>query len=388
MTSVGVVATHTNPLPIPILMKSSIITSICGLLTLASCQAASATVSSSVFGHLPDGQAVNLYTLKNASGSYVSIMDYGATVVDLVVPDRDGKLGDVSLGFDTFEPYLTKSPYFGAVVGRYGNRIAKGKFTLDGKSYQLALNNGPNTLHGGTKGFDKRHWDGKVIEGDAAAVSFSLVSPDGEEGYPGALSATVTYRFTADNRLEISYQATTDKTTVLNLTNHTYFNLAGRGPASIKDHVLLIRASHYTPVDDTLIPTGEIKSVEGTPFDFRVATPIGKRLSQTGGTPIGYDHNYVLDARPATTPLVEVSEPVSGRWMHVYSDQPGVQFYSGNFLDGTVAGKGGEQYKQYTAIALETQHYPDSPNQPKFPTTVLKPGDTYRTKTTYAFGAK
>lgn len=369
-------------------MRSSFITPLLGVLTLAGCQMLAAEVTTRVFGHMPDGQAVTLYTLKNASGAYVSIMDYGATVVDLVVPDRHGKLGDVSLGFDTFEPYLTKSPFFGASIGRFGNRIAKGKFTLEGKSYQLTINNAPNSLHGGTKGFDKQHWDGKIVAGDEAAVRFNRVSPDGEEGYPATLSAAVTYRFSADNKLEIAYEATTDKTTVINLTNHTYFNLAGRGPATIKDHVLLIRASHYTPVDDTLIPTGEIKAVAGTPFDFQTATPIGQRLSQTGGKPIGYDHNYVLDPLPAGTPLVEVSEPTTGRWMHVFSDQPGVQFYSGNFLDGTVAGKGGELYQQYTAIALETQHYPDSPNQPKFPTTVLKPGETYRTHTTYAFGAK
>ncbi|MEI8037634.1 MAG: aldose epimerase family protein [Verrucomicrobiota bacterium] len=368
-------------------MRSLFITTILGMLALTGCQSSPpAGVTSSVFGHLPDGKPVTLYTLKNSSGSYVSIMDYGATVVDLVVPDRLGKPGDVSLGFDTFEPYLTKSPYFGASIGRFGNRIAKGQFALEGKSYQLAINDTPNTLHGGTRGFDKCQWSAAILPGSEAAVRFSRVSPDGEEGYPGTLTVAVTYRFTADNRLEIAYEAATDKTTVLNLTNHTYFNLAGRGPASIKDHQLLIRASHYTPVDDTLIPTGEIKAVSGTPFDFQVATPIGQRLSQAGGKPIGYDHNFVLDARPDGVPLVEVSEPTTGRWMHVFSDQPGVQFYSGNFLDGTLTGKDGQHYQQYTAIVLETQHFPDSPNQPGFPTTVLKPGETYRTKTTYAFG--
>jgi aldose 1-epimerase len=323
----------------------------------------------------------------------VSIMTWGATVVRLLVPDRNGRLDDVALGFDRFAPYPTKSPYFGCTVGRYGNRIAKGKFTLDGKSYQLAINNPPNALHGGILGFDKRIWKGEILNGAVPAVRFSRVSPAGEEGYPGMLTTSVTYTLTPKNALQIDYRATTDAPTVLNLTNHTYFNLAGTkaGDAKIHglilDHQLTLHASRFTPVDATLIPTGKIQPVAGTVMDFRRPHRIGERIQQVGGKPVGYDHNYVLNKCPFGGPCVaaEVFEPTSGRRMKVFTDQPGVQFYSGNFLDGTLIGKGGRTYPQYSGFCLETQHFPDSPNHPEFPSVRLDPGKDYRQTTVYRF---
>ena len=352
---------------------------------------APASVSVAPFGRAPSGDAVSLYTLANTSGASVSLMDYGATVVRLLMPDRKGHLDDIALGFDTFSPYLKKSPYFGATIGRCANRIAQGRFILDGKSYALPKNNPPDaplhSLHGGTEGFDKRMWKAEVVSQQPPAVRFSRRSLDGEEGYPGNVDASVTFRLDDRNCLAISYEAQTDKATPVNLTNHTYFNLTGTANGTIRDHLLRIGASRYTPVDSMLIPTGALIPVDGTPFDFRVPTPIGKCLEAAGGKPIGYDHNYVLDPVSFGTPVAELSEPTTGRWMKIYTDQPGLQFYSGNFLDGTVKGKGGVAYPQYTGLCLETQHFPDSPNQPQFPSVILRPGKIYHTRTIYAFGA-
>ncbi len=351
---------------------------------------ANAALSEKSFGKTPQGKKVTLYTLSNANGMSVGIMNYGATVVNLIVPDRSGKLGDVALGFDRVTPYFTQTAYLGATAGRYANRIANGQFHLDGKAYQLPKNNAPNTLHGGFLGFDKQMWTAKTAGAEANEITFSRVSPDGEEGYPGKLDASVTFTLTKKNELQISYLATTDKPTIINLTNHTYFNLAGAGNGSILEHLLTLKADAFTPVNATLIPTGEIKDVAGTAWDFRSATPIGLHLKEAGGKPIGFDHNYVLNkglfSDRSLAAIVE--EPKSGRVMKVYTDQPGIQFYSGNFLDGTLTGKGGKVYHQYDGFCLETQHYPDSPNEKAFPSTVLLPGQTYQTTTTYAFSVK
>jgi aldose 1-epimerase len=376
-------------------MKTSPINMVASVMALAICissiQSASASaVSVRPFGRMRDGREVELYTLTNRNGMKVSLATYGATVVDLFTPDRSGRLADVALGFDTFHPYLTKSPYFGCIAGRYANRIANGRFTLDGKTYQLAKNDGPNHLHGGVKGFDKQVWQGQIVKTTQPAVRFTLHSPDGQEGYPGNLVAKVTYTLTDRNQLRISYEATTDKPTIINLTNHTYFNLAGAGNGSILDHEIKIHADRFTPVNKTLIPTGELKKVEGTVMDFRKPTAIGARIKEVGGKPVGYDHNYVLNKCPLMKRSVaaEVYEPKSGRMMKVCTDQPGIQFYSGNFLDGTIRGKGGKIYRQYDGFCLETQHFPDSPNEPRFPSTVLKPGQTYKTTSVYQFGVK
>jgi aldose 1-epimerase len=347
-------------------------------------------VSAQPFGHTPKGERVTLYTLTNPSGMSVSIMDYGATVVKIIVPDRNGRLADVALGFDHFAPYLKQTAYFGATAGRYANRIAGGKFKIDKTVYQVPVNNGPNSLHGGLRGFDKRIWKVEAVESDTPAIRFSRLSPDGEEGYPGNLFVSVTFTLTDDNKLHIDYQATTDKPTVINLTNHTYFNLAGAGEGTILDHVATLHADAFTPVDATLIPTGEIKDVSGTPWDFRTPTAIGLHLKETGGKPVGYDHNFVLNKGFFTSfdLAAEVEDPKSGRTLKVYTDQPGVQFYTGNFLDGTLIGKGGTSYPQYGGFCLETQHFPDSPNHDNFPSTLLEPGDTFKSTTVYAFGVK
>jgi aldose 1-epimerase len=352
--------------------------------------AANAPLPSKPFGKTVHGDTVTLYTLANKKGMSVSVMDYGATLVKLVVPDRRGKLDDVALGFDHFAPYPTQTAYFGATAGRYANRIARGQFKLDRVTYQLSINNGPNSLHGGLRGFDKRFWKVQQVVSDTPAIRFSRLSRDGEEGYPGNLFVSVTYTLTDDNRLRISYQATTDKPTILNLTNHTYFNLAGAGNGTILNHILTLHARAFTPVDDTLIPTGEIKKVEGTPWDFLSPTPIGLHLKETGGKPAGYDHNFVLE-KSLFSDLAEaavVEDPQSGRTMKVFTDQPGVQFYTGNFLDGTLVGKGGKAYPQYAGFCLETQHFPDSPNHDNFPSTVLLPGQIFKSTTVYAFGIK
>lgn len=349
---------------------------------------ADGSVTSKPFGRTPEGKLVTLYTLTNKNGVSVSVMDYGATIVKILTPDRNGKLDDIVLGFDRFSPYLHSTTYFGATVGRYANRIAKGQFQLGRTIYHLPINNGPNSLHGGLRGFDKYVWKVEPVESDTPAVRFSRLSHDGEEGYPGNLFVSVTFSLNDDNELRIAYEATTDKPTVINLTNHSYFNLAGGG--TILDHVLTLHANAYTPVDATLIPTGEIKNVAGTPWDFLNPTPIGLHLKETGGKPVGYDHNFVLQKSFFSNWAVaaEVEEPKSGRTLTVTTDQPGVQFYTGNFLDGTLTGAGGDVYRQYTGFCLETQHFPDSPNHDNFPSTVLNPGDTYKTATVYAFGIK
>ena len=346
------------------------------------------------FGKTTDGAAVDLYTLTNAKGMEVRAITYGGIIVSLRVPDRDGKLGDVVLGRDTLAQYVEASPYFGAIIGRYGNRIGKARFKLDGKEYKLAANNGPNALHGGKKGFDKVVWRAEPFQKEGAVgVVFSYTSADGEEGYPGTLESKVTYTLGDDDTLTFAYHATTDKATPVNLTQHSYFNLAGDGSGDILGHELMLKASRFTPVDKTLIPTGELRSVEGTPFDFRTPTAIGARIGaddeqmKFGG---GYDHNYVLDRDEGAglQLAARVYEPTSGRVMEVSTTEPGIQFYSGNFLDGTITGKGGHVYKHRTGFCLETQHFPDSPNKPAFPSAILKPGEQYDTRTVYAFSVR
>ena len=345
------------------------------------------------FGKTKDGQAMDLYTLANANGLVVTITNYGGTVVSLKTPDRHGKFADVVLGFDSLDGYLGDEPYFGALVGRYGNRIAKGRFTLDGHEYHLAQNNNGNSLHGGLKGFDKRVWTARDISTkELPAVELTYLSKDGEEGYPGNLSVKVTYSLTPKNELKIDYTATTDKDTVLNLTNHSYFNLAGEGQGDILSHVMMINADRITPVDATLIPTGELKSIAGTPFDFRKPTAIGARINDNDeqlNFGKGYDHNFVLNHKGSALGLAaRVTEPTSGRVLEVLTTQPGLQFYTGNFLDGTIHGKGGKVYGRRAAFCMETQHFPDSPNHPKFPSTELKPGERYQSTTVYRFSAE
>ncbi len=351
-------------------------------------QSMNASLTKTLYGRMPDGTPVDLYTLKNARGTVVKVINYGCIITEIHVPDRNGQMGDIVLGFDHLDSYLKGHPYFGCVVGRYANRIAGARFTLDGKTYTLAANNGPNALHGGLKGFDKVVWQAEPLSvPNGVAVRFRYVSPDGEEGYPGTLQALVTYTLTDDNELRMDYEANTDKPTVVNLTNHTYWNLAGGG--DIYGHELTLYADHYTPVDDTLIPTGEIAPVTGTPMDFTRPKPIGRDLKQLTNDPQGYDHNFVLRhgggklGRCAT-----VYEPRTGRVLEIWTDQPGVQFYSGNFLDGTLTGKGGWAYRQHHAFCLETQHFPDSPNQPHFPRTVLRPGQVYKTTTVHRFSTR
>jgi aldose 1-epimerase len=343
------------------------------------------------FGKTSDGQAVDLYTLTNAGGASVAIMNYGGIVVSVKVPDRSGALGDVVLGFDTFDPYLAQPPYFGAVIGRYGNRIGHARFKLNGVEYKLAKNDADNSLHGGKQGFDKVLWTVKdVSSGGVSALELNYLSKDGEEGYPGNLNATVTYTWTDAKELKIDYAATTDKDTVLNLTNHSYFNLAGEGSGDILAHEVMIDADRFTPVDAGLIPTGELKTVEGTPFDFRKPTAIGTRIDandQQIKYGKGYDHNWVLNHPAAATAALaaRVTDPKSGRVLEVLTTEPGLQFYTGNFLDGKIKGKGGKTYGHRSAFCMETQHFPDSPNKPSFPTTVLKPGAKYQSSTVYRF---
>jgi aldose 1-epimerase len=358
------------------------------LMVFASLPMQAATqVSKKPFGKMPDGTAIDIYTISDQTVQ-ARIMTYGGTIVSLRTPDKNGKTADIVQGFDSLDGYLQKEPYFGALIGRYGNRIAKGHFTLDGKTYSLPINDGPNSLHGGDKGFDKVVWTGKAIPN---GVELTYLSKDGEEGYPGNLTATVRYTLVG-SELEISYSATTDKDTVLNLTNHSYFNLAGQGSGDILKHQLQINASHFTPVDSTLIPTGEIKAVAGTPMDFLTPHAIGERIEandeqlQRGK---GYDHNWVLDnATGKLAKAAEVYEPTSGRTLEVLTTQPGLQFYTGNFLDGTLTGKDGKVYNHRYALCLETQHYPDSPNHKNFPSTELKPGQHYHTVTIFKFGTR
>jgi aldose 1-epimerase len=333
---------------------------------------------------------VDLYTLTNSSGAVAKVMTYGAILAELDVPDRDGKLGDVVLGFDNLKDYLAGHPYFGATVGRVANRIAKGKFTLDGKEYKLAVNNGPNSLHGGVKGFDKVVWKAEPETlPDGAALKLTYQSKDGEEGYPGNLDVTVVYTLTNANALRIDYTAKGDKATPVNLTNHTYFNLAGTKSGDILGHELTLFADRYTPTDETLIPTGEIKPVKDTPLDFTKPTRIGERIDQLKGEPVGYDHNYVLNSEGKELALAaRVHEAKTGRTMEMYTTEPGVQFYTGNFLDGKQTGRGGVVYKKHAGFCLEAQHFPDSVNHANFPSMILQPGKTYRQTTIYKFTAK
>ena len=344
-------------------------------------------LDTSTFGVL-DGQPVKLFKLTNATGAEVSIIEYGGIVARLRVPDRDGRLGDVALGYDTLADYVADNPFFGTITGRYANRIAGGRFELDGKTWQLARNNGENALHGGVRGFDKVVWRGTpTASGDGVALGY--MSPDGEEGYPGALDTTVTYTWTDDNELRIDYLAHTDKPTVVNLTNHSYFNLADGGAGTVLDHHLTVNADRYTPADSASMPTGEVSDVAGTPFDFRGAETLGARIGADHPQLLssgGYDVNFVLNGEDAGLTLAAVLfDPTSGRAMAVHTDQPGVQLYTGNYLNGSHAGIGGVAHAQHSAVCLETQHFPDSPNQPAFPSTVLRPGETYSTTTVYRF---
>jgi aldose 1-epimerase len=343
------------------------------------------------FGQTQDGTAISLYTLRNNKGAEAGICNYGGLVIFLKVPDRKGHFDDVVLGYDNLGDYVKDSPYFGAMIGRYGNRIAKGKFTLDGQDYTLAVNNGPNALHGGLKGFDKVVWEARLVASlEGPALELKYVSKDGEEGYPGTISVTAVYTLTQDNALKLEYTATTDKDTVVNLTQHSYFNLAGKG--DILDHQVMIPADKFTPVDSTLIPTGELRPVEGTPFDFRTPTAIGARIGQDDeqlkfGN--GYDHNWVINKPMGQlTLMARVYEPTSGRVLEVLSTEPGLQFYSGNFLDGKNTGKGGWVYNFRNGFCMEPQHYPDSPNQPNFPSVVLKPGQVYRNTIIFKFSVQ
>lgn len=345
------------------------------------------SIEKSSFGNTREGLPVDLYVLKNSRGLVAKVTNYGGIVTELHVPDRDGKLTDVVLGFDDLEGYLQGHPYFGAIVGRVANRIASGRFTLNGVTYKLAVNNGPNHLHGGIKGFDKAVWEAEpVVAEDGAAVKFSYLSKDGEEGYPGNLSVSVLYTLTDNSELRLDYTATTDQDTPVNLCNHSYFNLAGPENDNILSHVLTLNADRHTPVDDARIPTGEIAPVAGTPLDFTQPTPIGARINEVGNHPAGYDQNYVLNGGGGKLDLVgRVLEPVSGRMMEVFSTEPGVQFYTANYLDDTLKGKKGVTYKQHHGFCLETQHFPDSVNHPNFPSTILKPGQTYRQTTVHRF---
>jgi len=346
-------------------------------------------VKKELFGRLADGTAVDIYTLTNKSGIEARVMTYGATLVSLRLPDRSGAFADVNLGFDNLEGYLGTHPYFGVIVGRYANRISKGRFTLDGVEYTLARNNNGNSLHGGLKGFDKVVWKPEPVQAaDGVGVKLTYLSKDMEEGYPGNLSVTVVYLLTNTDELRISYEAETDKKTPVNLTNHAYWNLKGEGNGDVLGHVLQLEADKFTAVDSAanLIPTGEISSVAATPFDFTSPHLIGERIAQVEG---GYDHNFVLRSGGGKLALAgRVEEPGSGRAMEIYTDQPAIQLYTGNFLDGTVVGKGGKAYQKHYAFCLETQHFPDSPNHPSFPSTILEPGQKYKTVTVHRFFVK
>ena len=351
------------------------------------------SVTRAPFGQTPDGEAVESFTLTNAHGIELRAISYGGIIVSLRVPDRDGRRDDVVLGHDDLAGYLAKPSFFGALVGRYGNRIAGGRFTLDGRTYTLATNNGPNHLHGGVRGFDKRVWKAQPFERPGTAgLVLTRTSPDGEEGYPGNLAVRVTYTLTDRDEVGFEYFATTDKPTVVNLTQHSYFNLAGDGKRDVLGHELMIDADRFTPVDKTLIPTGVLAAVAGTPFDFRKPAAIGARIGaddeqiRNGG---GYDHNFVLNGRgEGRAPVIRVFEPTTGRTMDIATTEPGVQFYSGNFLDGSVTGKAGHVYGKRYGFCLETQHFPDSPNHSGFPSTVLRPGKEYRSKTVLKFGTR
>jgi aldose 1-epimerase len=391
-------------------MKNQIL-SACLLLSIAACKQTTnnktaaettvkaatnaASIDKSPFGTLKTGEAVDIYTLKNANGMTVRITNYGGTIVSWTAPDRNGNYADITLGCADLANYEKGVPYFGALVGRYGNRIANGKFALEGKTYTLATNNGKNHLHGGIKGFDKAVWTAEAISGEEPALKLTYLSKDGEEGYPANLNVTVVYTLQKDNALKMDYTATADKTTVCNLTNHAYFNLTGDFSKTILDHELTLNCDKFLPVDKTLIPTGELKSVVGTPFDFLKPTKIGLHINDSSDVQIknggGFDHAWILTPTTEGGNLRSVgtlSEPTSGRVMEVLTTEPAVQFYTGNFLNGKVLGKDGKGFQHRTGLCLETEHYPDSPNQAKFPTTTLKKGETYRTTTVYKFSVK
>jgi aldose 1-epimerase len=352
-----------------------------------------AGVTTAPFGALPSGDTVHLFTLTNAHGTEVRVMDYGGIIVSLRTRDRTGALGDIVLGFDSLSGYLRSSPYFGALVGRYANRIAHGRFSLDGADYTLAVNNGPNALHGGLVGFDKVLWRGETRQ-DSSGVGLVLryTSKDGEEGYPGTLNVQVTYALTDRDELSVEYLATTDKATPVNLTQHSYFNLDGEGSGDVLGHVVTIHADRFVPVDPTLIPTGLLTPVDGTPFDLRRGSALGAHIGDPDAQLTnagGYDHTFVLNrAGPGLVPAAHVTEPTSGRTLDVATTEPGIQLYTGNFLDGTLFGKHGHIYGRRTGFCLETQHFPDSPNQPGFPSTILRPGTEFRSRTVYAFGVE
>lgn len=363
--------------------------------------AAERGIDKSVFGQLPDGRQVDVYRLTNANGIELQVTNYGGIILSLKTPNVAGEFDDIALGFDSLDAYLSDeyqqaNPYFGAIIGRYGNRIADGQFSLDGETYSLSTNDGNNHLHGGQQGFDKVLWQAEPFENDSGTgLVLRYTSEDGEEGYPGRLETEVTYTLTDDDELRVDYQAVTDKATPVNLTQHSYFNLKGEGSDTILDHQLMINAPEFTPVNETLIPTGELRSVDGTPFDFTQATPIGERIEQENeqlGFGGGYDHNFVLDRDNAAADgmvlAAKVWEPQSGRMVEIETTEPGIQFYSGNFLDGSLTGKQGQAYGHRSGFALETQHFPDSPNQEAFPSTILEPDATYRSSTVYRFSAQ
>jgi aldose 1-epimerase len=352
---------------------------------------AAAKITEAPFGSMPDGTPVRQFTLVNAKGVEVRAITYGVIITSIKVPDRADRFDDVVVGHDNLEGYLTKSRFFGAVAGRYANRIAGGRLSIDGTTYQLSLNNGPNHLHGGVKGFDKVVWDAKVnSDPRGASVAFTHTTPDGHEGYPGTLAARVAYTLTDDDELIVDYSATTDKPTIVNMTQHSYFNLAGDGSGDVLGHRVTLNADRYTPVDGNQIPTGELAPVEGTPFDFRRETSIGERIDSDHPqlkASLGYDHNFVLTRRGDGLELAaRLVEPKTGRAMEVRTTEPGMQFYSGNKLDGSMSGKGGHVYSARTGLCLETQHFPDSPNKPHFPSTVLRPGEKYQSTTVFSFG--
>ena len=375
-------------------MKNALATLALSAMSCAAIAATQESIECKAYGKTPDGQKVSIYNLKNKRGAEAEIINYGGIVVCLKVPDRDGVMGDVVLGYDHLKDYVKSSPYFGALIGRYGNRIAKGRFELDGKTYQLATNDGPNALHGGVKGFDKVVWEAKpLLTKVGPALELTYVSKDGEEGYPGRLSVKAVYTLTQENELRLDFTAATDRETIVNLTHHSYFNLAGAGNGDILKHIVTIPADKFTPVDKALIPTGELCPVNGTPFDFREPMAIGARIAdsheqvQIGKT--GYDHNWVIDKAPGKLGRVaKVYEPTSGRVMEVLSTEPGLQFYSGNFLDGSNVGKGGKAYHFRTGFCMEPQHFPDSPNHANFPSVVLKPGEVYKNTIIYRFSTK
>jgi len=349
-------------------------------------------LTSAPFGRTPDGRSIDLITLRNNKKTEVRFMTYGGIILSIKTADKDGTLDDITLGYDTSDAYANNSTYFGALIGRYANRIANASFTLDGQKYTLPANNGVNSLHGG-KGWDQALWTADAFQGaSGVGAVLTLTSPDGDQGYPGEVKATVTYLLNDDNEFKVTYEATTSKPTVINLTQHTYFNLAGTKANDILGHQLMINADRYTPVDDTLIPTGVLAPVDGTPFDFRTPTAIGARINEpneqlTRGK--GYDHNWVLNRTGnGLEHAAHVIEPVTGRRLDITTTEPGIQFYSGNFLDGTITGKGGKVYIQRGGFCLETQHFPDSPNQPSFPSTTLRPGETYHSETVFKFGVK